>query len=114
VVSAKLRLFGNRPTASANTDTVLSVGNITWSETSINWVTKPGLGVAQGPGMVIQTAAQVYEWDVLNHVSAQKSMGAAAVSLAVRMDGTTSNSPDSFSSREAATNRPQLVVTTTP
>jgi subtilisin family serine protease len=110
VTSAKLRLFGSRAIAAAGTDATFAVSNITWSETGITFNNRPPLGAKQGASVTIG-AAQYYEWDVTAYVQAQKTAGATAVSLAVQMETNTNDSPDSFNSREAASNRPQLVVT---
>jgi hypothetical protein len=114
VTSARLRLFGQRPTAGPVTDSVFAVAGNTWSETGINWNNKPALGARQGAPVVITPTAQYYEWDVTAFVQAQGAAKAGAVSFAVRMDANISTSPEAFNSREAADNRPQLVVTSQP
>jgi hypothetical protein len=113
VVSAKLRLFGSRPTSTGITDGAFAVQNNTWSETGITWNTQPDIGTRQS-GVVITTTPRYYEWDVTSFVRAQKIAGAPAVSLAVAMDANTQASPDTFNSRQASSNRPQLVVTVSP
>jgi hypothetical protein len=110
VSSAKLRIFGSRPAASSLTDSAFAVSDNTWSETGITWNNRPALGAKQGSGVVITTTGQYFEWDVTSFVQAQKTAGVVAVSLAVRMDATTTASPDTFNSREASANPPQLVV----
>jgi hypothetical protein len=60
----------------------------------------------------VTTTAQYYDFDVTAFVQAQKGAGVNLVSLAVTMDAQETNSPDTFNSREATSNRPQLVVTT--
>jgi len=110
IVSAKLRLYGNRPVAHSATDSAYAVASTSWSETGINWNNRPALGESQGAGPAVGLTAQYWELDALNWVRAQRAAGAASVSLAVVMDQPTNESPDTFSSREAASNRPQLVV----
>ena len=111
VTSARLRLFGSRPAATTPTDSAYAVASNTWSETGITWNNKPALGAKQGPSVWIQQEARYYEWDVTAFVRAQKAAGASAVSLAVKMDQSVNDAPDTFNSREAAANRPELVVT---
>jgi hypothetical protein len=111
VSSAKLRLFGSRPVSSNLTDSAFAVASNTWTETGITWTNRPALGARQGSGVVVTTTAKYYEWDVTSFVQAQQTSGAAAVSLAVSMDTATSASPDTFQSREASSNPPQLAVT---
>jgi hypothetical protein len=67
-----------------------------------------------GAGTAITPTASYYECDVTELIRAQRSAGAASVSLAVRMDRNVDHGPDTFGSRETATNRPQLVVQSTP
>jgi subtilisin family serine protease len=112
VSSAKLRLYGSRTAATAVTDSAYAVTNNTWTETGINWNNRPALGAKQGAGVNVTTAAQYYEWDVTSFVTAQKAAGATTVNLAVQMDTLVTDAPDTFNSREAGTNAPDLVVET--
>jgi hypothetical protein len=114
VISAKLRLFGHRPTATSATTSASAVSSNTWTETGITWNNKPAVGARQGAGIVVSTTAQYFEWDVTEFVRAQRLSGMTAVSLAVSMDVQVSEGPDTFNSREATGNRPQLVVTSGP
>jgi hypothetical protein len=116
VVSAKLRLFGNRPTTLTVPDGAFAVSDNSWGETTITWLNKPALGAQQGAGIVPSATAQYHEWNVTAFVSAQKNASVAFVSLAVKMETAVdnANSPDVFNAKEAASNRPQLVVVTTP
>ena len=113
VTSAKLRLHGSRPSAGPATDSAFAVSSNSWTETGITWNNRPPLGAAQGRGLVIgaPTFANYYVWDVTPFVKAQKQAGASEVSLAIRMDSNVTIAPDTFNSREAASNRPELVVT---
>ena len=110
VSSAKLRLFGSRPATSTATDAAFAVASTTWTETGITFNNRPALGAKQGASVVVGTTAQYYEWDVTAFVAAQKTAGASAVSLAVQMETLITASPDSFNSRQASANRPELVV----
>jgi photosystem II stability/assembly factor-like uncharacterized protein len=111
VSNAKLRLFGSHATAGTTFDSSFAVSNNTWTETGIIWNNQPALGAKQGASVGITTTAQYYEFDVTAFVQSQKAAGINLVSLAITMDSKTDNGPDSFNSREATTNPPQLVVT---
>ena len=114
VASARLRLYGRRSLTSAALDAAYAVASLTWSEAGLTWNNRPALGERQGPGVNVTTSAQYYEWDVTPFVQAQKTAGASAVSLAVRMESAVDHAPDTFQSKEAASNRPELVVTAGP
>jgi hypothetical protein len=111
VTAAKLRLYGLRPSGNGVTDSAYAVSDNSWSETGITWNNLPAIGAVQGSGVAIGTVAQYYEWDVTAFVKAQRSAAASAVSLAVQMDASVTIGPDTFNSREAASNHPQLVIT---
>jgi hypothetical protein len=111
IANAKLRLFGNHATGTT-TDSAFAVANTTWTETGITWNNQPALGAKQGASVTIRTTAQYYEFDVSTFVVAQQKAGVHLVSLAVAMDAQTNNSPDTFDSREATSDPPQLVVST--
>ena len=106
ITSATLRLYST--SASRCTMQVLRAGNDTWGETSINWNNQPGV-----VGSVLASASwtgQAYRSFVVTPAVTKD----AAVSFAVRhVPGCTTSSDATFSSRESATNRPQLVVETT-
>jgi hypothetical protein len=107
---ATLRLYGNRAQTSAVTDSVFAVSSNGWSELGITYNNRPSLGAVQGPGRAITTTAQYHEWDVTSFVQQQIAAQAGAVTLAVAMDSSVTFSPDTFNSREAPSNRPQLVL----
>ena len=114
VSAARLRLHGSRTMATAVTDSAYAVSSNTWTETGITWNNRPALGAKQGASVLVSPAAQYYEWDVTAFVRAQKLAGASAVSLAVQMDAPVNDAPDTFQSREAAANRPELVLEVAP
>jgi subtilisin family serine protease len=111
VTLAKLRLNGNSVT-SAKLIGVYAISNTTWSETTITYNNAPAIGAKQGASQSVGLTAAYVEWDVTSYVQAQKTAGATAVSFEVKQDVATTESPSVFSSREAASNKPQLVVTT--
>jgi hypothetical protein len=87
-----------------------AVSSNSWTETGITWNNRPALGAKQGASVTITPTARYYEWDVTAFVKAQRAAGATAVSLAVKMDQAVNDGPDTFNSRQASANRPQLVV----
>jgi subtilisin family serine protease len=111
VTQAKLRLNGNAVTT-AKLIGVYAVANTTWGETTINWNNAPAIGAKQGASVNVGTTAQYWEWDVTGYIQSQKSAMATAVTFELKPDGTSNDGPSVFSSREAASNKPQLVVTT--
>jgi len=113
VASAKLRLWGRLDNTAASNVTVEvdAVSSTTWGESTITWNNKPAIGTKQGQFTVIDTTSRFYEVDLTNYFKAQKSAGKNLVSIALRR--TSSSSPNAiFNSDEAASNRPELRVTT--
>jgi hypothetical protein len=108
-ISATLRVFG-KASAGTNMDSAYGVIDEAWTETGINWNNKPALGAKQAT-VSIGTTAQYREWNVTAFVKAQQAAGRDNVNFAIGMDNDTSSGPDTFSSREAASNQPQLVIT---
>jgi hypothetical protein len=111
VTAAKLRLFGKRATSSTVRDGAFAVSNTSWGESTLTFNNRPPLGVQLGSGVAIGTTAQYYEWDVTPFVQNQKNGGATAASFAIQMASPVTFAPDAFNSKEAGSNRPQLVVT---
>jgi hypothetical protein len=114
VSAAKLRLFGSRPAAAVRTDAAFAVASTSWGEATLTWSNRPPVGAKQSPGVTVGTAAQYYEWDLSAYVRAQKQAGATALSLALQAESGFNEAPDTFSARESASNRPQLVITSAP
>jgi hypothetical protein len=79
-----------------------------WTETAINWNNAPAAGILIET-KAITTAGVYYEWNVTSFVQAQAA-GDGIVSL-VFSDAATTNLQIIFNSKEAAANKPQLVVT---
>jgi hypothetical protein len=111
VTAATLRVHGNSVT-SAKLVGVFAVANVTWGETTITWNNAPAIGAKQGASKSVGLTAAYVDWDVTSFLQAQKAAGATAVSFELKQDAATGEGPTAFSSREAASNRPQLVVTT--
>ncbi len=114
VTSAKLRLFGNiNNTAIASVPvSVYNVPDNTWQETTIKFSTKPASGTSPLSTVTVNgTTSQYYEWDITSKLVALKAAGINFISLKVLNGVVTSNSRINFSSREAAGNNPQLIIT---
>ena len=114
ITSARLRLFG---ALSATTGTTVQtaaypVGNTAWTETGITWSNKPASGTTALATVTLvndSTTARWYEWDVTAYLQEEKAAGRNVVTLALK--NLANSSPyDSFSSREASANRPQLFL----
>ena len=114
MTSARLRLFG---ALSATTGTVVkaqafSSTNTTWSESSLTWNNKPSVGataLASVPLVNNSTTSRWYELDVTAYVQQEKAAGRHTVTLVVRNDVNITPQVN-FQSKEAASNRPQLLI----
>ncbi|BDI29747.1 hypothetical protein CCAX7_17980 [Capsulimonas corticalis] len=110
ISSATLRLYGSNPTSGySGAATASGVSNNSWTESGVTWNNRPAVGSALSSATVTHTAAWT-QWDVTSFVQAQKAAGQTQVSLAVTMGSSAANA-DAFNSRESASNKPQLVVT---
>ena len=119
VGQAKIRLWGALPaSAIAKTISVSAVANVTWGETTITWANSSGVAGYIGSELatvnVNTTTGQYWEWDVTQYLQAQKTAGATAVSFAVKSNTQSDNGPTPFNSDEAASNKPQLVISSAP
>jgi chitodextrinase len=108
VQSAKLRLYVSNGTVDG--PAVYGSGEVGWTETSLTWANRPA---PQTPASDDRAALGTgyAEWDVTSLINAiepgagHPSGQVALVLSQTNSDGTT------FNSKEAATNKPQLVVT---
>ena len=111
VGSARLRVFGALADArSVNIPlTAFAVPGTGWSETALTWNTRPARGTQVGTTRVVDAVQRWYEFDVSGFVRAEKAAGRPVVSFSLA--AALASSPHIFfSSREAAANRPELVV----
>jgi hypothetical protein len=108
-MTATLRLYG-KGGGGTNMLSAYGVTDETWTETAITWNNKPALGAKQAT-ISTNTTQQYREWNVITFVKAQLAGGRDNVNLAVSMDNDTANGPDTYNSREATSNQPQLVIT---
>jgi hypothetical protein len=111
VSSAKLRLYGmlDNTTAASVGFSVFASTNNGWSESTVNWNTRPtSSGTALANGTVVGTAGKWYELDLTAFLKQQKAAGATSVTLVLKAS-VTSNATILFDSNDGA-NGPQLVV----
>ncbi len=115
ISSAKIRLYGNLNDANGTNvaTAVYPVAITSWTEAGLTWTNKPAAGTtALATTSVVNNTASWYEWDVTGFIEAEKAAGRNTVSLALK-NPAASTPYTTFASREAATNKPQLVITTT-
>ena len=88
-----------------------NVTNISWLENTITWNNKPAaqpaiLAIAN----VNSTTNQYYQWDLTSLIASLRSAGINSVTIKL-INTNSSNNQVIFNSREAASNRPELVIT---
>ena len=117
ISSVKLRVYGALSVAGTVSTSVYAVATTTWIESgtgSITWTNKPARGAtALSSVSVTGTTSAWYELDVTNYVKSEKTAGRNVISLAIH-DGAAATPIINFNSREAATNKAQLVITQLP
>jgi hypothetical protein len=109
-----LRLFGRLSDSSATNvaAAVYKASSSSWIENSVTWNTRPGVsGVAAATFTVNDAAARWYDIDITTLARAEKNAGRNVLALVLRNVGSTNNYTV-FNSAEAASNRPELLVTT--
>ena len=107
---AVVRLHGGLSSAGDVPVPVHPVANTTWAETSLTWGTRPPRGsTALATQTIKGTAKGWYEWDITSYVRAERAAGRTAVGFVFL--GTAVTTPyATFSSRNAASNRPELII----
>lgn len=119
ITSAKLRVYAALSAAGSVATSAYSVSSTTWAEGGtggITWNNKPARGataLAGASATVNSTTLTAYDIDVTAYVKGEKSAGRDLVSLALH-NPTATTINTTLNSREAATNRPQLFVSTNP
>jgi regulation of enolase protein 1 (concanavalin A-like superfamily) len=104
VSSAIVRLYAS----SVNSSTITAYGTTdAWDESTVTWSSAPAEGSSLN-SVVVSAASQYYEWDITSYVQTE-SVGDGIVSL-VFYDAAASNLQTIFSSKEAGSNMPQLVI----
>lgn len=111
--SAKLRLYSkisnsNNPSIPVE---VLNVPVNSWQETTLTYSNKPAPnGTALATVTISGTTFQYYEWDITQQVISLKNSGINSISLLARNTVITNNSRVVFYSKEATSNKPQLII----
>jgi hypothetical protein len=113
--SAKLRVYGAINGGTPGDAIVKATGLNpfgTWTENGVNWNNKPAESGGKITSQTVSgTTQKYYEWDVTSYIIAQKELAMRnLVNLKLSQDAGTNALVD-FLSREAAGNRPQLVIT---
>ncbi|MGB7161424.1 MAG: DNRLRE domain-containing protein [Tepidisphaeraceae bacterium] len=109
IAGATLRVYGSLTDPTSTTIGAFAVANTTWSESTINWSNKPvPTGTALATTIVTGETAQWYEFDLTAHAQAERAAGRSTISLLLK--STNGATRANFNSREAAVNRPQLIV----
>lgn len=114
VTSAALRLFGR---VESNADVRLAlaiypVTNTSWDERTLTWKSQPYRGTTALHQVTVTSGPALWnEWDVGSYVTSEVAAGRRIVSVVVQCS-TVSGALARFSSSEAASNRPHLLVET--
>jgi hypothetical protein len=114
ITSAKLRIFAALSAAGSVSTSAYSVSDLTWAESAITWTNKPvrnSTAITGATATVLSTTYATYDLDVSAYVLSEKSAGRDIISIALH--NPSNSTPNIFlNSREAAANKPQLVLTT--
>jgi glucose/arabinose dehydrogenase len=94
---------------------VFPVASTTWSEAAVTWNSQPAIGATPVATVTARDTAGVWlEWDVTSYVRAEQAAGRTTVSFAFIAMATTPPYPYLIlNSREAASNRPELLTSST-
>src|SRR4051812_44373439 len=110
--SAVLRLYGKlQDTREANIVTDVFPTTTAWTESGVTWNTRPAAGGAKVGSLTVKnTTGQYYDVDITPFIQSELAAGRTTVALLLG-NPITSSPYTSFNSRNAASNKPQLVVT---
>ena len=111
VSAARLRVYANL-TAAESVRAVLYPVTASWAESSLTWNSRPGYVSTQPLGSMTLTGTTFawFQFDVTAWVKSERQAGRRLVSFALHAPDATAERIN-VSSREASTNRPELVVT---
>jgi RHS repeat-associated protein len=113
ITSAKLRLYASLSKAGNVSNSTHAVGNTDWGETMLTWNNRPALGAVLGSVAVTSTSYAWKEIDVTAYVQSEKAAGRNVISLGLH-NAASSSVYVRANSREARSNRPELVIVTAP
>jgi hypothetical protein len=117
ITSARLRVYAALSAAGSVATSAYPVAATNWIESGtggINWNNKPARGATALTGAsatVNSTTFAAYDIDVTAYIKGEKSAGRDLVSLALH-NPTATTITTNINSREAATNKPQLIIST--
>jgi len=109
---AKLRIFAAMSGSGSAGTTAYSVADTNWGETSITWNNKPARSNSLGNVTVSGTTAAWYVIDVTSFVNSEKLAGRNLISIGLH-NPTNSTVFIKVNSREASTNKVQLLISIT-
>ena len=115
VLYSFLQLTGSRNNTTTNEITVNAFGveNVTWNENTISWDTKSPRNTTKIDSVKIIAAPSLmenYQWNVKNYIEDKVMLNNTLVSFALANSASTPNTFITFNSKEAAANRPKLIV----
>jgi hypothetical protein len=91
---------------------VYPVASTSWQETTITWNNRPTAGaIALGSATIVNNQFRWYELDVTSYVRSELQAGRSTLSLMIAIPVLNTKTYPTFNSREALTNRPEIVVT---
>jgi acid phosphatase len=107
--AVKLRFNAALSTVGRVATSVFAAADVGWSETGITWNNRPALGRSLGTVTAAAILPLWYEVDVTDYLREQRAAGHGVVTLALH-NPQNSTAKLRVNSREAATDRPELVV----
>ena len=110
VTSAKVRLYAKLTVAGSVVTNLHSVADTTWTETDLTWSNKRTLGGVLGTTSVAVTTPAWHEIDITAYVQSELAANRTTISLALHNPNT--SQVIQITSKEAASNKPELVITT--
>jgi O-glycosyl hydrolase len=113
ITNATLRLFGSlNDTSSTSVQSQVFAAAGAFTESSLTWNNRPGsTGIALSTITVTGTTQQWYTLDITSFLKAEQAAGQATVTLVIK-NPAQQNALVVFNSDEAASNRPEISVTT--
>jgi hypothetical protein len=109
ISSAKLRIYTALSASGSLSTSVYGVSNTTWTQSTLNWNNKPARGSVLGSASVTSTAYAWKEIDITSYIQSEWAAGRKTISLALH-NGANSSPLIKVNSKEASTNKPQLLI----
>ena len=112
ISSAKIRISASISASGTGSSTYYTVADTNWAETGITWNNKPPRSNALSHVRVTSTTAAWFTNDITAFVQGEKAAGRNLISLALHSQ-TNATIFTRINSRQAASNRVEIIVTTT-